>query len=305
MDASPQNTVFSRKFFLNALAVGHRTYILSRNSEPVLGVIVIDKLADGTKAFYTGGVYQGIAFAPNKKESVHGETALRIAAVQALIERMSERFEEIEFCLHYSISDLRAFKWFNYKTPELGQFAIDIDYTGIVTLDHAKPFDMYLNTIRSSRKQDYKKAVKSGFLVEEYDDFAVFENLYRKTFGRQGVAVSDQFMMATARVIRAAIEVGNGRFTLCRSPKGEPVSTAFFLHDRGAAYYMLGATDPEFRNDGVGTQIIIENIRYYAEGRSIVTIDMLGVNSPNRGDYKISFNASVRPYYSVRWRRRA
>ena len=63
-------------------------------------------------------------------------------------------------------------------------------------------------------------------------------------------------------------------------------------------YYQYGATDPEFRNSGGSVLIMLNNIKKGIEN-GFKQFDMAGVNSPNRGDFKISFNAEPKPYYHV------
>ena len=76
------------------------------------------------------------------------------------------------------------------------------------------------------------------------------------------------------------------------------MSANLFLHDRDCSYYFLGANDPHFRGTGAGTSLLIEQIH-----RSILAgkknVDMVGVNSPNRGDYKTSFNAELVMYITT------
>jgi hypothetical protein len=56
------------------------------------------------------------------------------------------------------LADLRPFQWHNYHEPDKGQFKIDLRYTGILDLKKYSNFDEYLVSVRSVRRQEYKKA---------------------------------------------------------------------------------------------------------------------------------------------------
>lgn len=298
---SPQNSIFCKTQFLDALCVGYQTFFLHKDAKPILGAIFIDRASNGERVPFTGNLYQGLVFSAFKKPSIQSDIVFKLKAVESLLDMLKNIYEGIEFCLHHSLIDLRAFQWFNYHSPSKGCFDIDISYTGVIYLDESNDFSRYLDVIRSSRKQDYKKSIKNGFFVKECHSSTVFMDLYKKTFTRQHLEADELFMQAASRVIDAAIKSGFGRLCVSYTNEGIPASASFFLYDNDNAYYLLGATDPDFRNYGVGTHAILENIRYLFEERKIYKIDMLGINSPNRGDYKTSFNTTLHVYYTVRW----
>jgi len=75
-----------------------------------------------------------------------------------------------------------------------------------------------------------------------------------------------------------------------------PASAVLFLYDDRTAYYMFGANDPAYRNTSAGTFLLMNMIKEAFE-MGLKEIDFVGVNSPNRGDYKISFNADIKPHF--------
>ena len=303
VDESPQNSIFCKTQFLDALCVGYQTYFLLKDAKPILGVIFIDEGVNGERTPFTGNLYQGLLFTALKKSSIQSGIASNLKVVESLLEIVKDSYQSIELCLHHSFIDLRAFQWFNYHAPIKGRFDVDIRYTGVIYLDESNDFSRYLDVIRSSRKQDYKNSIKNGFLVKECHSSSVFLDLYKKTFARQKLKADEVFMQTASRVIDAAIKGSFGRLCVSYTNEGIPASASFFIYDNENAYYLLGATDPAFRNYGVGTHAILENIRYIFEEKKIYKVDMLGINSPNRGDYKTSFNATLHPYYTVRWDR--
>jgi lipid II:glycine glycyltransferase (peptidoglycan interpeptide bridge formation enzyme) len=85
-------------------------------------------------------------------------------------------------------------------------------------------------------------------------------------------------------------------------PDGQVASALLFLHDTRTAYYLIGANDPAFRKTGSGAFLMAEVIGHYRQaGQQFV--DFVGVNSPNRGDFKTSFGARPVPYFEVTWKK--
>ena len=78
--------------------------------------------------------------------------------------------------------------------------------------------------------------------------------------------------------------------------KGKAIAAILYLVDDRTVYYLFGANHPEFRKMGGGTLLVAEMIKD-AFVRGVAEVDFVGVNSPNRGDYKISFNAELKPYF--------
>ena len=84
--------------------------------------------------------------------------------------------------------------------------------------------------------------------------------------------------------------------------KDKNIGAAFIIFDKKRSYYLFAASDPEYRGTGVGTRIVYESIKRSFE-KKIKFFDFVGVNSPFRGDFKLSFNPLIVPYYSVNWER--
>src|SRR5262249_23973945 len=103
-------------------------------------------------------------------------------------------------------------------------------------------------------------------------------------------------------VTRAALEQGFGELLTCIAPEGAVASATLFLFDATTAYYWLAANDPAYRKAGCATCLMIENLRRCL-AKGLQAVDMVGINSPNRGYFKTSFNALAVPYFLLTWER--
>jgi lipid II:glycine glycyltransferase (peptidoglycan interpeptide bridge formation enzyme) len=124
--------------------------------------------------------------------------------------------------------------------------------------------------------------------------------LHRLTFERQGIKRKREEERLLWTISETALSKGFGQMLLCRDKQETAISATLFLYDSHCGYYLVGANDPEYRNTGSGNYLLLDNIRRCKE-IGLSRVDFAGVNSPNRGDFKTSFDAFPIPYYVVTW----
>src|SRR6202008_3429589 len=100
------------------------------------------------------------------------------------------------------------------------------------------------------------------------------------------------------RIASKAFSAGKGELTFCTLSNGELASANLFLKDKHTAYYLVGANDPEARNRGARVQLLLKKVEA-AFGEGLAAVDVCGINSPARGDFKTSLNACPVPYFVV------
>lgn len=302
--ASAQGSVFCDSRFLEATGVRWETVALGSAGGPEAAALVVFDGDEPVRAPGRYAVYQGVLFGDAiSRMAPHRRTPRCLELVGGLIETLAERYPRVSFCLHPSFRDVRSFSWFHYAEPELGRFAIDVQYTAVLDLD-SHDCDATLARARSARRQDRARALGAGFCVEESDDIAEFLRLYRATFERQELAVAEHDLALVESIARQALERGFGRLFAARATDGTAASAALFLHDARTAYYLFGANDPGLRRTGASTLLLFEAMERCRE-QGLLLLDMVGVNSPQRGDYKTSFGAELYSYFVVDWERPA
>jgi CelD/BcsL family acetyltransferase involved in cellulose biosynthesis len=150
-------------------------------------------------------------------------------------------------------------------------------------------------TVRSVRRQEFKKNTARIYKTNEID---IFLTLYREMFLRQGITVDESAIELIRKICLSALDGGYGRF--CKAQvDGEIHAMTFFLFDENFAYYLFAANNPVHRSSGSATALMFDNINWAAK-KGLKAVDFVGVNSPNRGDFKISFNSYLKPYYEIK-----
>lgn len=300
---SSQGSVFCRTGFLDSLSVEYDLWVVRENGHPQVGAIILRRGQEPVRAPYPFTMYQGVLFVGDDvSAALHRRAKWVLAATEFLLAELAGRYARLSFCLHHSSWDLRGLQWFHYHQPELGTFCLNLFYTGLIDLATFQDVDSYLGSIRTTRRYEYRKALKEGMTVEVSTEVAVLDELHRRTFERQGLERSEEAGRLLRTITHAALGCGFGELLVCRDKRGEAASATLFLYDERTGYYLFGANDPSHRHSNSGTLLMVENL-HRCRVRGLRWVDVCGINSPGRGDFKTSFNANPTPYFVATWNR--
>lgn len=198
---------------------------------------------------------------------------------------------------HPGIVDMRPLQWHNFDDPQKGRFRIDVRYTAIRSLLNFETGADLIRDIRKDRRADFRKAAQVS--VSSEPDIEAFLGLYEMTFQRQSIEV-EAGTLSIVRNILQSIPGAGGMILTAMDPRGRPISATAILLGKRRAYSLLTANDPACRKLGANTRLVIEAmLRSRDAGMS--DFDFVGANSPNRADYKLSFNAELTPYFEARF----
>ncbi len=295
VNESPQGHVFSNRAFLQSLGAEYACYVVTTPQGEVLAGAAL--MLDGNRmarAPFAFTPHQGILFA--KSVSLLGHQKRLTAEFRIttfLVETLLDLYPNFSMALSPFFKDLRPFLWHNYGKEVLPQFDVRQRYTAHLSLiDFA--LDVYLASVRTVRRQEYKKAQT---LIQQSDDLSLFLKLYQQTFDRQGLAIDGQTLTLVKNVCAKAMAGGYGHLSSAHV-HDRVASMAFFVTDETCAYYLFGANDPDMRDARASSKLLIDSIASFAE-QGLERFDFVGVNSPQRGDFKLSFNAELVPYQEV------
>jgi lipid II:glycine glycyltransferase (peptidoglycan interpeptide bridge formation enzyme) len=289
---SPQGSIYTTSTFLNSLDLEIDKIFFINDNKKIASAVILNSNEKPTFS-----IYQGIALIPlsGKTHSVFNQ---QLKILTSFIDCLSKKYEIIDFCLNHNFSDMRAFQWFNYHNPENGIFDIRLNYTGIIKLSEESNFETYLDSIRPVRRQEWRKCLKNKFKIYESDEIDDFLRLYQLTFERQNILLNSEVINVVKRITEESIRNKTGTLTYCVDPNGVIHSATVILQYKDTYYYEFGASDPKYRSSGASVFLMLNVIKKAFEN-NITYFDMVGINSPNRGDFKLSFNANPVPYFTV------
>lgn len=295
VDASPQGTVFNKSFFLKSYGQPVKFLICWKGEEPVAGLGFV--WHDEGIAAIPYGVYNGIIFKDFSGLSHYRTNETRFEALEALALYLFESCKQVDFTNHWDIIDMRPFDWLNYNDRAKGYYQIFPRYTSL--LDIADP----QNTQGYARKRirELCKGVDEGhqFLTREVDDVSLLARLHDMNFIRQGLERSSQETQVLERLCENLIAAKAGKL-LATFVDNKPAAVSFFIYDKYRAYHLFVGTDDEWRDWGVGTKNFHDSCIFLNSRLGHKELDLVGVNSPQRGSYKISYGGRLVPYFRIK-----
>jgi hypothetical protein len=301
VECSPQGNVFCTGAFLAALEAQPRRFFVLEDGEPVIAALMLENEGEILRAPYSYSPYQGVLLGPKYSGlPLHSRFSALLRALEFLFNEFEQRYGRISFCLHPAFEDLRAFSWFHYHEPGRGLFRVDLRYTAWLDARALDDWDAYLGSLRRLRQREYRKATAASLTIENSTDIATLELLHDLIFQRQEIELGGLDRRLVRSITKAALEAGFGELLACKRPDGKIVAMTLFVYDRRCGYSLFGATDPRERDSGAYTFLVLENLKRCRD-RRLERVDFVGVNSPQRGDYKLSFNFRPVPYFVATW----
>ena len=303
VEASHTGTLFSLSSYLAAIRQPSRLFWCMRGKERRAAVAVMENEDCTAALLHDFVIHNGIIFGPvANKQNRSQVLSEQFEISEDVAAQLSRRYEKVELALAPQFTDIRAFLWHNYG-EDGPHYTADVRYTAYADLagfaEATVPEDIPLFAeISYSRRQEVRKAAKSGVPTVESDDAAALAAFYAMTMGRQGITPEQEKLDELRDLTAALLTSGTGRLFVTSTPAGEPAAMALFGTDSKRAYYLFGAGDPAHRNTPCGTAVLWEGFTALARA-GVTTVDLEGVNSPRRGWFKLSFGAEILPYYQL------
>lgn len=297
LSVSPQATIFSTPVFCDAYAAGsgitYKILGIFKGTQIRGGFLFFEKEENGKTIIPTllsYVPYQTLHWEMDRNKTQLKGSLEMIHVVEQVSNFLAARYEKLGFALHHSLIDVRPYQWYRYH--EGGFYTIAVRYTSLLKMDsEAEMWDR----MHSHRRGDIRRAQKNKISIEQKDDFDAFSKLYVATFDRQGIQVASDELAIIRSLYAAMSASGQAKLYFAKTPESVPISATLLMGYRDELYYCFGASDPEYRNSGAGSyalwNALVENVGTYK------VFDVVGINSPNRGWFKLSFGGSIVPYY--------
>jgi hypothetical protein len=301
VSSSPHGSPFLRSDWIAGLGLSADFWLVHDKAGPCVGAAILrddDGPIERMSGYY---LYNGVLLGSKWSEMpLHSRPSWIATTLEPLMQQLTDNYPHFVLGMHPGLVDLRPFQWFNWDTPDAGTFDLNLRYTARTDLREIDSPDNFLRSVRTLRRRQVTRARKQGFTIARSDDVDQLDRLHKLTFARQDLDRPAGPGLDLLGSARAALKGDFAWLYVAQDPDGKPVAANLILLDETCGYYIYGATDPDFRNSGVGSLILFSAIEdCWRSGRS--AFDHCGANSPQRGDFKTSFNAIVEPYHVVTW----
>jgi hypothetical protein len=153
------------------------------------------------------------------------------------------------------------------------------------------------------RRYSVREARRKGGSVQLSTDPAALLSGYRALMETQGADAPPDRLAAMQRVMERLIADGCGALFHVHDADGTLLYAVFYGWDRHRAYYLYGAGHPARSTPWQGTLAHWHAFGHLAREHGITTVDLEGVNSPQRGWFKLGFGGSLQTYHTLHWTR--
>jgi hypothetical protein len=294
--ASPQGTIFSETIWLQAIGSPFRIFGCYKGVDLVGGTVVVeDEKAEITRGIVPLTPYQGILFRDHSRTKRPTRHSLEMRITGALLDELEQRYRDILLINHYTFHDLRPFYFRTYGTEN--EYDVHVRYTHIVDL---RDLQSTWAAMDDNTHWEIRKAEKGGITVCLSNDFECFTAIHQHTFERQGVDHDIPSEWLT-RIYELLHREGRCQIYLAFNPEGKATSGLFVVWDNKRAYFLLGGSEPAFRNNGSASLALWT--AFQSISKRVPEFDLEGCNSPRRGSFKAGFGGQLRHYFWVSLRR--
>lgn len=302
---SPQGTIFSETIYLDAC--GRKYEVLGVFKGVHVKAVFVVILTDDALGCELDDliIYGGILF---KDDPVHKPVKAlseRFQITELVIEYLDARFKKIELAFAPQFEDLRPFLWHNYHSKDVSiKFKMDLRYTSYIDISSLASDENEENTenfknLDTLRKRNIREARKDGAVVKIESEIDVFIKFYSDLIEQQGEMVDQIKLNQMRTLIQALLDQKRAIFVTAYNPLGQIIYLTIFCFDSNRAYYLFGAGNPQATERYKGTICFWDAFRFLVKDYGVYSVDMEGVNSPQRGKFKLSFGGILTPYYQV------
>lgn len=302
---SPQGTLFSEQSYLRWTGRKHHLWWVKQGTEVKAGVCLVVSDDEQRCELDDLVIYGGILFDLNPKRQLVKRRHDEFQIAEFVAEQLTDRYEAIELAFSPQFMDMRPFLWHRYHDAEIHQYALELRYTSYLELADLREFagneeeSIFFAEMETVRRYSVREAKRKGGTVILGKDSHVLLTYYQNLMDRQGDTQSVEKLAAMHRVIDGLLLTKHGVIFHVLDTSGSIVYAIMYGWDTKRAYYLFAAGHPEKSTPWQGTLAHWEAFKYLSQRNGINEVDLEGVNSPQRGWFKLGFGGDLRSYYQV------
>jgi len=249
VDSSPQGSIFSKTWYLNALQVEYEILVIKEKTDINAG-IVLAKNEINTYANPMLDKYLGVLF--ESKEGNRQKIVSKEYKYMGLFIEELKKIQSFDYYFHPSFDNWIPFSW--------GGFTQQTRYT--YRLDLSNSIEEIESHFHTNTKRNIKNANKHHIDIRENIEFEEFYEIINKTFIRQGSKAP-----FNKEKIKRYIETleAKGHFISfgAYTQDNRLISVSGVAHDSETAYLLFNGIDIENQVRGANTLLVHETIKYF------------------------------------------
>ena len=286
---SPQGTLFCKSWWLKAAFLTSFEVLVARRAGAIIAGIPLPYVGSGKRRRVVRPpmtTTMGVLLDSDQPSSTRyekqlsAEMSLLVGLVAAIPDNSGFRAS-----FHPTFQNWLPFYWHRYQQVT--------SYTYV--LDNIGDIDAVVAGMNHSKRKNLKRARKLVTVEREMDTVSFFRH-HKGTLGKEGRVISYR-LDDLKRVLRAVRLHANAEILSAVDSDGVIHSAIIVIYDEASAYYIASSIDPDFRNSGSVTLLLVEAIRVVSGTTN--RFDFEGSMSPGVERSFRKFGARQTPYFEI------
>ncbi len=304
---SNESNLFSKTLFLKNCGSKFHLWKVMQGNEIKAGVCLLVDNDEKESIENKFIIHNSIYFNLDKKRILPKIREDKFQITDFIIKNLTSKYKKIFLSLDPSFNDLRPFQWFNYDY-EGPRFEISTKYTSWLDISEFKSIEIknekkseLFKNLEPVRRYSIRQAIKDNYNIEFSKESGKFIDLYRKFLSNNNSTEMKGDLEIISKIIEQLLEQDKGIITYIYSNTSELIYSMFTGWDETKAYYLYGVGAVVNKKSWQGTIGLWSILKYIAKNKNIKIFDFEGVNSPNRGWFKLGFGGDLISYYQIKY----
>lgn len=201
----------------------------------------------------------------------------------ALLDQLTQRYDNLRFHLHPSITDARLFQWCQWKASPLFTYRIELAL-----------IDETLSSWSESARRSFRKHNADYQFAETSDQMTEVVSLCGQSYSRNGRSSPASSRQTNQLIERLHEDHQIRTFTVKRESEQQASGGVIVLHSDREAYYWVAGSIP-----GPAMTVLLGNLLPLLKADGFETFDFVGANTRSIAEFKRRFGPVLIPYYAI------
>ena len=242
-------------------------------------------------------IYSGIINHPklNMKNARYNNEIFKLN--ELIVSEIFSNYKNLNINLPLNFLDTRPFLWFNYGEDNKKKFQVTPCYTSVINIKSKKQDEIF-NEIDDVKKRDIKKALNDkDYKTSNQINLSLIKKFYEETMKKNNGSFNSYAFNKIFDFIQDQTK-NNKVIQATTYYLEKPIYSVLFLIDDTSSCYLYGSGDIETKNRYAGSLALWKAIEQSMD-RQLCFIDLEGINSPHRGEYKLNFGGNIENYFNI------
>ena len=294
---SPQKNIFCSKEILEFFFSDLDLYIICKKEEIKSFIYLFKK--NHNEITSEPFIYSGIINKPrlSMKNARYNNELFKVN--ELIVNDIFSTYKDLDINLPLNFYDTRPFLWYNYGQKNKKKFKVIPRYTSIINILSKDKGEIF-NELDDVRRRDIKKAIQDkNYQVSDQIDLSLIKKFYLQTMKKNNGVFNKYSFERVFEYIYNQSKI-NKVIQTTTYYKDLPLYSVLFLNDDISSCYLYGSGDIKVKNRYAGSLALWKAIEKSIDNK-LCFIDLEGINSPFRGEYKISFGGNIKNYFNIKF----